>query len=136
MTLVPGMERGLPYAPSDYLPVAVFIVTGLLLILLTLALAWLLRPYRPTRLKTETYECSVIPRGTAWIQFRIIYYLFALLFVIFDVEALFLFPWGAALNWLKGYGLGLVAFFDMLIFLLILAFGWLYAWRKGILRWT
>ncbi|MCS7223909.1 MAG: NADH-quinone oxidoreductase subunit A [Armatimonadetes bacterium] len=130
------MAQQLPYSPSDYLYVAVFAVTGTLLILLTLVLAWIFRPYRPTKTKTATYECSVIPRGSAWIQFRIIYYLFALLFVIFGVEALFLFPWGAALNWLKDHGLGLVAFVDMLIFLLILAFGWLYAWRKGILRWA
>lgn len=122
--------------PGDYLAVAVFALFGVLALAITLGIAWLLRPYKPTREKLTTYECSVIPRGTAWVQFRIIYYLFALLFVIFDVEVLFLFPWGAALRWLKGQGLGMVAFVDMLIFLAILAFGWVYAWRKGILRWT
>jgi len=121
---------------QDYLFVAVFVVVGILAVAVTLGIAWLLRPYKPTPLKLMTYECSVPPRGTAWVQFRIIYYLFAILFVIFDVEAIFLFPWGAALKWLKEHGLGVLAFIDMLIFLVVLAFGWLYAWRKGILRWT
>lgn len=120
----------------DYLFVAVFVVFGVFAVAITLGVAWLLRPYKPTPDKLMTYECSVPPKGTAWVQFRIIYYLFAIMFVIFDVEAIFLFPWGAALKWLKEQGLGVLAFVDMLIFLVILAFGWLYAWRKGVLRWT
>lgn len=123
--------------PNDYLVIAIFVAFGIFAIALTLGVAWLFRPkLKPTPDKLMSYECSVVPKGTAWVQFRIIYYLFALLFVIFDVEALFLFPWGAALQWLKGHGLGILAFVDMLIFLVILAFGWLYAWRKGVLRWT
>ncbi len=121
---------------QGYLFVAVFILVGTFAVAVTLGIAWLLRPYNPTPDKRMTYECSVPPKGTAWVQFRIIYYLFAILFVIFDVEAVFLFPWGAALQWLKAQGLGLLAFVDMLIFLLVLAFGWIYAWRKGVLRWT
>ncbi len=122
---------------SDYLFVAMFIAFGIIGIAVTLGIAWLVRPrFKLTPDKVMSYECSVPPKGTAWVQFRIIYYLFALLFVIFDVEVLFLFPWGAALKWLKGQGLGMLAFVDMLIFLAVLAFGWLYAWRKGVLRWA
>ncbi|GBD00233.1 NAD(P)H-quinone oxidoreductase subunit 3 [bacterium HR17] len=126
-----------PAGVSDYLFVAVFIAFGTAAIAVTLGIAWLVRPrFKPTPDKVMSYECSVPPKGSAWVQFRIIYYLFALLFVIFDVEVLFLFPWGAALKWLKEQGLGILAFVDMLIFLVILTFGWLYAWRKGVLRWT
>ncbi|MFZ8828422.1 MAG: NADH-quinone oxidoreductase subunit A [Armatimonadota bacterium] len=122
---------------SDYLFVAMFIAFGIVGIAVTLGIAWLVRPrFKPTPDKVMSYECSVPPKGSAWVQFRIIYYLFALLFVVFDVEVLFLFPWGAALKWLKAQGLGMLAFVDMFIFLVILTFGWLYAWRKGILRWT
>jgi NADH-quinone oxidoreductase subunit A len=96
-----------------------------------LGLASLIRPNRPTKDKTENYESGVDPVGTGWSQSQIRYYIFALLFVMFDVEAVFIFPWATRL---EEYGyFGLV---EMVIFIFILALGLGYAWRKGVLRWA
>jgi NADH-quinone oxidoreductase subunit A len=90
----------------------------------------LLRPTRPQEQKYITYESGVDPLG-GWGQAHIRYYLYALLFVMFDVEAVFIFPWAVRLESLSTYGL-----IEMIIFIVILALGLLYAWRKGVLRWA
>lgn len=93
-------------------------------------LSWLLRPKKPNPVKKSTYECGLETIGDTWVQFRAQYYLYALIFVVFDIEALFLFPWAVA------YGrLGLYALVEMVIFLTILVGGLLYAWRKNALEW-
>jgi NADH:ubiquinone oxidoreductase subunit 3 (subunit A) len=92
--------------------------------------AWLLRPKKPNKLKTSTYECGVETIGDAWSQFKAQYYLFALIFVIFDVEAVFLFPWAVVYNQLALYAL-----VEALIFVAILFVGLVYAWRTDALRW-
>ena len=96
-----------------------------------IGLASLIRPNRPTPAKLENYESGVDPVGSGWSQSQIRYYIFALLFVMFDVEAVFIFPWATRLE-VYGY-FGLV---EMLIFIFILALGLGYAWRKGVLRWA
>ncbi len=94
------------------------------------SVAWLLRPKKPNKLKTTTYECGVETVGDTWSQFKAQYYLFALIFVIFDVEAVFLFPWAVA------YGqLGLYALIEALLFVGILFAGLIYAWRVNALEW-
>jgi NADH-quinone oxidoreductase subunit A len=95
-----------------------------------LAVAWLLRPKRPNPLKNSIYECGVETIGETWVQFRAQYYLFALIFVIFDIEAIFLFPFAVAFNQLT-----LFAVFEAILFVLILAVGLIYVWRKGALEW-
>jgi NADH-quinone oxidoreductase subunit A len=96
-----------------------------------IGLASVLRPNRPTAGKLENYESGVDPVGDGWSQSQIRYYIFALLFVMFDVEAVFIFPWATRL---EAYGMfGLV---EMVIFIFILALGLAYAWRKGVLRWV
>jgi NADH-quinone oxidoreductase subunit A len=96
-----------------------------------LGLGSLVRTTRPQSQKYINYECGVDPVGTGWSQSQIRYYVFALLFVMFDVEAVFIFPWAVRL---EAYGMfGLV---EMTIFILILALGLLYAWRKKVLRWV
>ncbi len=96
-----------------------------------IGLASLLRPDRPTPGKTLAYESGVDPVGEGWSQSQIRYYIYALLFVMFDVEAVFIFPWATRL---EEYGyFGLV---EMVIFIFILALGLVYAWRKGVLRWA
>ncbi len=92
--------------------------------------AWLLRPKRPDPIKNSSYECGVETIGDTWVQFRAQYYLFALIFVIFDIEAMFLFPFAVAFN-----QIGLFAVLEAIIFVLILAVGLIYAWRKGALEW-
>lgn len=95
-----------------------------------LALNYLVRVRRPNDRKLTTYECGMDPVGDAWIQFNPRYYLFALLFVVFDVEAIFLYPWAVAYR-----GLGLYAFVEMVIFVGILLVGYVYAWKKKALEW-
>jgi NADH-quinone oxidoreductase subunit A len=96
----------------------------------SLAAARVVRPARPTPTKLESYECGPEPIGPAWIQFPIGFYLVALVFIVFDALAVFLFPWALVLR-----ALGWAAFGPMLLFLLILGLGWLYAYREGILAW-
>lgn len=114
-----------------YALVGLFLVVTVVLLGATLLLWWLLRPKKPNPLKLETYECGVQTVGDAWVQFRAQYYIFALIFVLFDVEAVFLFPWAVAYN-----RLGFYAVVEMALFLLLLLGGLLYAWRKGALEWV
>lgn len=90
----------------------------------------LIGPRKRSRTKSQTYECGVLTHGETWVQFRIQYYFYALLFVIFDIETVFLYPWAVSYA-----GLGLFALIEMLVFLTILAAGLAYAWAKGVLRW-
>lgn len=100
-----------------------------------IALSWLnsrvgLRPNNPTEVKSEPYECGVQTIGGAWNQFNFRYYLYAILFVIFDVEVIFLYPWAT-----KFMRLELFALIEMAVFVAILLAGWAYAWRKRDLEW-
>ena len=115
----------------NWLTVAVFGGVGVLLVSVFLGLGSLVRPSRDTPQKRMNYESGVNPQGEMWSQANIRYYVFALMFVLFDVEAVFIFPWAARL---ESYGMfGLV---EMAIFILILALGLFYAWRKRLLRWV
>ena len=115
----------------SYLVVAVFGGVGVLLVGAFLGLASILRPDRPSAQKLENYESGVDPTGNMWSQSNIRYYVFALLFVLFDVEAVFIFPWATRLEALGVFGL-----VEMAIFVFILLLGLVYAWRKGMLRWV
>jgi NADH-quinone oxidoreductase subunit A len=114
----------------SYLTVAIFGGAAFLLVGLMLALGWLVRPNRPQEQKYITYESGVDPVGAGFAQSQVRYYIFALLFVIFDVEAVFIFPWALRLEEFGVFGL-----VEMGIFIVILALGLVYAWRKGVLRW-
>ena len=107
---------------------------GLLSFALVGLLLWvssLLRPNHPTREKLMSYESGVDPVGEGWSQSQIRYYVFALLFVVFDVEAVFLFPWATQLERYGSFGL-----IEMGVFVAVLLLGLVYAWRKGVLRWV
>jgi len=115
----------------DYLTVVWFGAAGVLLGALLFGISALIRPNHPTEQKSIAYESGVDPVGIGWSQSQIRYYVFALLFVIFDVEAVFLFPWAAAV---ERYGtFGLVV---MLAFIFLLLDGLIYAWKRGLLRWV
>jgi NADH-quinone oxidoreductase subunit A len=115
---------------SDYLPVLIYAAFILAFAVVSLGVAALLRPSRSYDAKVQNYECGAEPIGEAWVQFPVGFYLVALLFLLFDVLAIFLFPWALILR-----GLGLAAFWAMALFLGILSLGWLYAYREGILEW-
>ena len=107
------------------------VLTCLAFVGVVVILAKLISPRTYNAQKEEPYECGVPTRGRSWMQFRIGYYLFAILFLMFDVETMFLFPWAVVMR-----GLGPAGLFSVLFFLFILVLGLAYAWRKGALKWT
>ena len=115
---------------SAYVPVLIFAALILAFGVVSLAVAWLLRPARPDAVKLDNYECGAEPIGSAWIQFPVGFYLVALIFIVFDALAVFLFPWALILK-----SAGLPAFWTVAGFVAILALGWLYAYREGVLEW-
>ena len=116
---------------GQYVTIGVFALVGTLLVFGTLQLSRLVRPSVPHPEKLTTYESGIDPIGQGWSQANVRYYIFALLFVVFDVEAVFLFPWAVAFDRLGLYGL-----LEMVAFIGLLLFGYVYAWRKGGLEWV
>ncbi|ERI07081.1 NADH dehydrogenase subunit A [Aneurinibacillus aneurinilyticus ATCC 12856] len=116
---------------NNYFIVVIFLSLGVLLPVVALTFGRLLRPSNPTEEKRKTYESGVDPVGSSWVQFNVKYYIFALLFVIFDVETVFLYPWAVAYD-----SLGLFALVEMLIFITLLIIGLIYAWKKKVLEWN
>lgn len=115
---------------NNYLIVLVFLCLGVLLPIVALTAGKILRPYKPSEEKYTTYESGLDPFHDSRVQFNVRYYIFALMFVIFDVETVFLYPWAVAYE-----KLGLFALIEMLIFVLMLILGLVYAWKKGVLKW-
>lgn len=110
--------------------IIVFIIAGVVMVAGANFLSNLISHKSDNPQKREPYESGMVTRGSTWVQFKVGYYLFAILFLIFDVEIAFLFPWAVAFK-----SVGAVAFFEILIFLIILGLGLLYAWKKGALEW-
>ena len=115
----------------DYANVLVFMALGAVFIVFNLFVGWLVRPNNPTPEKLTTYECGEDPIGGAWIQFNIRFYVIALIYIIFSVEIVFLYPWAIVFK-----DLGLFAFVEMMVFVGILMVGLAYAWKKGDLDWV
>jgi NADH:ubiquinone oxidoreductase subunit 3 (subunit A) len=116
---------------TSYSSVLAFMVVALAFLVVNL-IAWkILRPSRFSEEKLTTYECGENPTGSAWVQFNIRFYVFALIFIIFDVEAVFLLPWAVVFR-----ELGMVAFLEGLVFIAILVVALAYVWRKGDLEWV
>ena len=113
-----------------YLFIAIFVLFAMVFPLLPLILARFIAPHKPSPIKQMTYECGMEPVGDSWIQFRVQYYIYALMFVIFDVETVFIYPWAVGFR-----KLGLLGFAEMAIFIAILAIGLVYAWKKKALEW-
>jgi NADH-quinone oxidoreductase subunit A len=115
---------------ANYAFIGVFTIAAISFPIVPLVLARFFRPKRPTEVKQSTYECGLETSGDIWVQFKVQYYLYALSFVIFDIEAVFLIPWAVA------YGrMGLLALIAMLVFLFVLVAGLVYEWKKGALEW-
>jgi len=115
---------------SGYLPVVIFLGLIVAFAVGSLAAAFVLRPSRPYASKLENYECGAEPIGEAWVQFPVGFYLVALILIVFNALAVFLFPWALVLRGLGPEGVGIMA-----LFIGILGLGWLYALREGILEW-
>ena len=115
---------------GEYGSLGIFLLVALFFPVMALGPAFLLQPKQPSPQKYIPYECGVDPIGSPYVQFRAGYFLYALLFIVFDIETVFLYPWAVSFN-----RLGLFAFLEMFVFLGILALGLWYAWRKGDLAW-
>ena len=118
------------YIPTDYFPIAVFIVISELIGLGALVGGLLVRPRRPYVQKLLPYESGNPPIGEPRYKFSVRFYIIAMLFVVFDVEAVFLYPWAVAYN-----KLGIFGFVEMMLFILILLIGYVYVWKKGAFDW-
>ncbi len=126
----------MPPAPSsDFLAAQSSVLTFLVIIVgflaVNLVVWWLIRPSRFSEEKLTTYECGENPTGSAWVQFNIRFYVFALIFIVFDVEAVFLLPWAVVFR-----EMGMLAYVEGLVFLAILVVALVYVWRKGDLEWV
>ena len=117
--------------PANYVPVFIFVALIVVAIPATLLLAKLVRPSNPTKTKQMAYECGVDPIGDARGRYTIRFYIVAILFVVFDVETIFLFPWAVQYK-----ALGLFGLVEMLVFLAILVAGYVWVWKKGALEWV
>ena len=116
---------------NPWILIGLFFVIGLIVPIGAIVTAWVLSPKRPNPVKATTYECGIETVGDSWVQFKAQYYIFALVFLIFDVETVFLFPWAVKLG-----HLGLFAVIEGIIFIVILIAGLVYTWRKGMLEWV
>jgi NADH-quinone oxidoreductase subunit A len=116
---------------SAYIPIAIFVVVATGFALLTLVVSGLISSQKYNKVKLEPYECGIEPTTDARDRYSVRYYLVAMLFVIFDVETVFMFPWAVIVDELALFGL-----IEMIIFLAILVTGYAYAWKKGALDWA
>jgi NADH:ubiquinone oxidoreductase subunit 3 (subunit A) len=116
---------------NEWLYVGLFFIVGLIIPAGAIGAGWLFGPKKPNPIKQSTYECGIEPVGEGWVQFKAQYYIFALVFLVFDVETVFLFPWAVKLS-----QLGLFAVIEGIVFILILVAGLVYTWRKGMLEWA
>ena len=116
---------------NEWLYIGLFLVIGVIVPIVPLVASRFLSPHKPNPIKQSTYECGIETVGDSWVQFKAQYYIFALVFLIFDVETVFLFPWAIAIGVST-----LFTVIEGIIFILILFAGLTYAWRKGMLEWA
>ena len=115
---------------NEWAFIGVFFALAPIFPMLPIGAAWVFRPHKPNVLKSQTYECGVETVGDTWVQFRVQYYIYGLIFLVFDVEMVLLFPWAVAYNQLDFFGFG-----AGLLFIFLLFDALIYAWRKNVLVW-
>ena len=116
---------------NPWLFIGIFVAIAAVFPLLPIVVAQFLAPRKPNRIKLETYECGIETVGETWVQFKVQYYIYALVFLIFDVETAFLYPWAVSFD-----ALPLFAVMEGVLFIAILVVGLFYDWRKGALEWS
>ncbi|MFA5874800.1 MAG: NADH-quinone oxidoreductase subunit A [Anaerolineales bacterium] len=116
---------------NEWLYVGIFLVIGIIVPIVPLVFSRLVAPRKPNPIKQSTYECGIETVGDSWVQFKAQYYVFALVFLVFDVETVFLFPWALSLKQMP-----LFVVLEGVLFIAILVAGLVYAWRKGMLEWA
>jgi NADH:ubiquinone oxidoreductase subunit 3 (subunit A) len=119
------------FMPNPWMYVGLFLIVGSIIPIIPIAFSALVAPKKPNPIKQSTYECGIETVGDSWVQFKAQYYIFALVFLIFDVETVFLFPWALTLNALPFFAVA-----EGILFIIILMAGLSFAWRKGMLEWV
>jgi NADH-quinone oxidoreductase subunit A len=132
----------LPVAPaptpqiSDYIPLLIILIVALGLASVLVGLSWILGPKKPSAAKLAPYECGVTPVGSARERFPVKFYLIAMLFIVFDIETVFLYPWAVTFTRWNSHALQIFSLFEMIVFIIILFVGYIYVWRKkGAFEW-
>jgi len=131
----------LPTAPppvpqlADYIPLLIILVVAVALAATLVGLSWILGPKKPSAAKLAPYECGVTPIGSARERFPVKFYLIAMLFIIFDIETVFLYPWAVAFTHWSSHALQLFSLLEMVVFIVILFVGYIYVWQKGAFEW-
>ena len=115
---------------NPWLYIGLFLIIATIVPVVPIVFSALISPKKPNPIKQSTYECGMETVGDSWVQFKAQYYVFALVFLIFDVETVFLFPWALTLK-----ALPIFAVLEGIVFIMILVMGLLYTWRKGMLEW-
>jgi len=118
-----------------YLPILILAVVAILFGLISITMSSLIGPKKPSEVKMAPYECGCEPVGSARERFSIKFYLIAMLFILFDIEAVFLYPWAVVFKKFIRAGSGAFILLEMLIFIVILFVGYIYLWKKGALEW-
>jgi len=118
---------------NNYIFIGLLLLVAITFAVLPLIVVAIIAPRKRSLAKSDTYECGVRTYGETWVRFRIQYYIYALIFVVFDIETVFLYPWAVSYS---SPGMGPFALIEMIIFLVILSVGLAYAWAKGVLRWV
>lgn len=121
---------------NPWVYLGLFLLVGIIIPIVPIAFSALIAPKKPNPIKLSTYECGIETVGESWVQFKAQYYVFALVFLIFDVETVFLFPWALALSAQNPAVLPAFIAIEGVIFILILLAGLVYTWRKGLLEWA
>ena len=116
---------------QSWLYILLFMIIAVIVPFAAILIARIIGPRKPNPIKLQTYECGIETVGDTWVQFKAQYYIFALIFLVFDIETVFLYPWAAAFD-----ALPLFAVLEGILFVLILVAGLIYAWRKGALKWA
>ena len=131
----------LPVAPpptpqlADYVPLLVLMVIAVVLASALVGMSWILGPKKPSAAKLAPYECGVTPVGSARERFPVKFYLIAMLFIIFDIETVFLYPWAVTFTRWNTHSLQIFSLFEMIVFIVILFVGYIYVWQKGAFEW-
>ena len=120
---------------SDYLPLLVLLVVAVLLAGTLVGLSWILGPKKPSAAKLAPYECGVTPVGSARERFPVKYYLIAMLFIVFDIETVFLYPWAVTFTRWNSHALQIFSLMEMITFIVVLFVGYIYVWQKGAFEW-
>jgi NADH-quinone oxidoreductase subunit A len=120
---------------NEFVPLAILFILAIVLAILVVALGHLFGPRRPTERKSQPYESGMKPIGPGTRRISVRFYMIAVLFILFDIEIVFFLPWAVVLRTFVAQGLGIFAFIEMTIFIVILMVGYVYAWKKGAMEW-